>query len=61
MEFVDLRDPTSFEMADGVIIPQGIFEEIEPQNLDIRSKTDVRVQKCWMLEQENSFRLPHRG
>lgn len=52
IEFLDFRDPTSFEKADGVIIPQEIFEEIESQNLDIRSKTDVRVQKCSMLERE---------
>ncbi len=31
IEFIDFRDSTSFEMADGVIIPPEIFEEIEPQ------------------------------
>jgi hypothetical protein len=52
IEFMNFLSPTSFEMADGVIIPQGIFEQIERKTSTFGAKTNVTVHKASMLERE---------
>ena len=56
VQFVDLYSPRSLTEADGVIIPQGIFEHIETRS-DVFSelfgeKTFVSVDRPLMLERE---------
>jgi hypothetical protein len=55
IEFIDFFNPISFEMADGVIIPQGIFERIERQPSNFGAKTTVAVDKASMLERERQL------
>src|SRR5215475_4046315 len=62
IEFMDFLNPTSFEMADGVVIPQGIFEQIERQASSFGTKTNVTVHKASMLERERQvFNLLREG
>ena len=63
IEFVDFYDSTTLEAADGVIIPQGIFEEInsQPSRL-IGPRTTVSVDKSLLLERERQvFNLLRAG
>jgi len=55
IEFIDFLDPISFAFADGVIIPQGIFERIERQPSRFGVKTSVTVHKTAMLERERQL------
>jgi hypothetical protein len=55
IEFIDFLDPISFAFADGAIIPQGIFEQIERQPSRFGAKTDVTVHKASMLERERQI------
>jgi len=55
IEFIDFFNPISFEMADGVIIPQGIFERIERQPSNFGAKTTIAVHKASMLERERQL------
>jgi hypothetical protein len=55
IEFIDFLNPISFEMTDGVIIPQGIFEQIERQPSSFGAKTNVAVHKASMLERERQL------
>ena len=62
IEFVDFLAPISFAFADGVIIPQGIFERIERQPSSFGAKTSVTVHKASMLERERQvFNLLRDG
>jgi hypothetical protein len=63
IEFLDFYDSTTLEAADGVIIPQGIFEEIssQPSRL-IGPRTTVAVDKSLLLERERQvFNLLRAG
>jgi hypothetical protein len=62
LEFIDFNDPKSIETADGVIIPQGIFEKIESRRSTFGPKTRVSVQKSSLLERERQvFNLLRAG
>ena len=52
IEFIDFYDSASLEAADGVIIPQGIFEEIHSQPSRFGPRTTVSVDKSLLLERE---------
>ena len=63
IEFLDFHDSTSLEAADGVIIPQGIFEEINSQpSRFVGPRTTVSVAKPLLLERERQlFNLLRAG
>jgi hypothetical protein len=62
LEFVRLHDSRDFDAADGVIIPQGIFEKLEIQRSMFGSKTDVWVDESLLLEREKQiFDLLRQG
>ncbi len=44
--FVDFYEPTSLQAADGIIIPQGIFEKIESQPTPYGPKMIVSLGVC---------------
>jgi hypothetical protein len=60
--FVDFYNPTSLDVADGVIIPQGIFETIESQHTPYGPKMTVSVDRSSLLERERQvFNLLRAG
>ncbi len=62
VEFIDFYSPTAFERADGVIIPQGIFEKIESQHTPFGPKMTVSVDRTSLLERERQvFNLLRAG
>ena len=62
IEFVDLYATTPLEWADGVIIPQGIFEQIQSRPSTFGSRTDVTVNRGFLLERERQvFNLLRAG
>ena len=62
VEFLDFYSPTHLDTADGVIIPQGIFEKIETQNAAFGRRTIVSVDKLMLLERERQvFNLLRAG
>lgn len=52
VEFLDFYSPTSLDSADGVIIPQGIFEKLQSRTTAFRRRTIVSVDKIMLLERE---------
>jgi hypothetical protein len=62
LEFIRLHDSRDFCAADGVIIPQGIFERFETRTSMFSSKTDVWVDESLLLERERQiFDLLRQG
>jgi hypothetical protein len=62
IKFIPFYDSTSLDVADGVIIPQGIFEELEAEPSALGPKTYVRVDKTSLLERERQiFNLLRAG
>ena len=62
IEFIDFYDSTSLEAADGVIIPQGIFEEFASRRSPFGPKTTISVSKGSLLERERQvFNLLRAG
>jgi hypothetical protein len=62
IEFIDFNDAISLEVADGVIIPQGIFEKIESRPSTFGRRTTVSVHKSSLLERERQvFNLLRAG
>lgn len=65
IQFVPFNDPISLELAEGVIIPQGIFEtfeKIESLYWIFGAKIHVRVHRSSLLERERQiFNLLRQG
>lgn len=62
IKFIPFYDSTSLDAADGVIIPQGIFEELEAEPSALGPETYVRVDKTSLLERERQiFNLLRAG
>jgi len=62
IQFIPFYDSTSLDGADGVIIPQGIFEELEAEPSALGPETYVRVDKTSLLERERQiFNLLRAG
>lgn len=62
VEFIDFLSPASFEIADGVIVPQGIFEQIERLPSTFGARSNVKVHTVSMLERERQvFNLLRGG
>jgi hypothetical protein len=62
IEFLDFYNSTSLEVADGVIIPQGIFEKIESEHTAYGPKMSVSVDRTSLLERERQvFNLLRAG
>ncbi|MGE5304264.1 MAG: hypothetical protein ACM3TN_13205 [Alphaproteobacteria bacterium] len=60
--FIDFYNPTGLDVADGVIVPQGIFEKIESQHTLYGPKMTVSVDKTFLLERERQvFNLLRAG
>jgi len=55
IKFIPFYDSTSLDAADGVIIPQGIFEELEAEPSALGPETYVRVDKTSLLERERQI------
>ena len=55
IEFIDFLNPTSFEMADGVIIPQGIFEQIKREPSTFGANSNITLHRAFMLERERQL------
>ena len=62
IKFIPFYDSTSLDAADGVIIPQGIFEELKAEPSALGPETYVRVDKTALLERERQiFNLLRAG
>jgi hypothetical protein len=62
IQFIDFYDSTTLEAADGVIIPQGIFEEIKSRPSRFGPRATVSVDKPLLLERERQvFNLLRAG
>lgn len=62
IEFIDFYHPVSLEIADGVIVPQGIFEKLQSCSSTFGPRTKVTVDKSWLLERERQvFNLLRAG
>ena len=63
LEFVRFDDPRDLSEADGVIIPQGIFEKIQTRHTEFfGAKTEVWVDRWYVLERERqTFNLLRAG
>jgi hypothetical protein len=63
LEFVRFDDPRDFSDADGVVIPQGIFEKFETRRTEFfGAKTEVWVDRWYLLEHERQiFNLLRAG
>ena len=63
VEFIPFSDPRDLQDADGLIIPQGIFEKIETRWKSVFGPTsEVLVDECSLLERERQvFNLLRRG
>ncbi len=62
MEFIHFSDPTNLDKAEGVIIPQGIFEIITTRRSAFGPKIDVSVHKASLFERERQvFNLLRKG
>ncbi len=61
VEFRRFGDSRSLENADGVIIPQGVFEKIETRNSMLGPKTEVRVDPLLLERERQVFNLLRAG
>ncbi|HEY1371430.1 MAG TPA: hypothetical protein VGH50_03105 [Candidatus Binatia bacterium] len=61
VEFRRFGDGRSLEHADGVIIPQGIFEKIEARKSMLGPKTDVAVDPLLLERERQVFNLVRAG
>ena len=62
LQFVKFESPRNLDIADGVIIPQGIFEDIEQRKSLFGPRTHVWVHRFSMLERERQvFNLLRSG
>jgi hypothetical protein len=62
IEFINFYHPASLETADGVIVPQGIFEKFQLYKSTFGPRTTVTVDKAWLLERERQvFNLLRAG
>ncbi|HEY1268541.1 MAG TPA: hypothetical protein VGH16_14910 [Candidatus Binatia bacterium] len=61
VEFRRFGDGRSLENADGVIIPQGIFEKIETRKSMLGPKTEVRIDPMLLERERQIFNLVRAG
>ncbi len=62
MEFIHFSDPAHLDAADGVIVPQGIFEKFTTRRSPFGARTEISIHKASLLERERQiFNLLRKG